>query len=127
MKRILVVDDNSKNIRLLTGMLTFQGFEVESALGGAEGVEQALSSYPDLILMDIQMPGLSGTKAMQTLREDPRLRATPIVAVTALAMTGDEEQLLQAGFNGYLSKPVSLNSLRDTISRFLEPDVHGAG
>lgn len=119
--RILVVDDNEKNVRLLADVLEARGYAVLTAKSGGEGLERAWKEAPDLVLMDVQMPGMSGTEAMQRLKADPRSAALPVVAVTALAMSGDEAQLLAAGFDGYVSKPLAFKSMLATVERFRDP------
>lgn len=122
MSRILVVDDNLKNVRLLHDVLEAQGYTVDSATSGAEGLELAWQHQPDLILMDVQMPVMSGTEAMKRLKADPRSSAVPVVAVTALAMTGDEEELLDEGFDGYISKPIALKAMLKTVRSLLDTE-----
>lgn len=119
MNRILVVDDNVKNVRLLKDVLEAQGYTVDSATSGAEGLDLAWQHQPDLVLMDVQMPVMSGTEAMKRLKADPRSHAVPVVAVTALAMTGDEEGLLDEGFDGYISKPIALKAMLKTVRDLL--------
>jgi len=99
MARILVVDDDPRNLRLAVTVLEQAGHEVLSAEGGAEGVEAALAHAPDLVLMDMQMPGMDGVSALRRLRADPRTAALKVVALTAFAMKGDRERLLQEGFD----------------------------
>lgn len=117
---ILVVDDNDKNLRFLNDVLELQGFEVATAASGAEAVAQTRRLKPQLILMDVQMPEMSGTEAMKTLRAHPETASIPIVAVTALAMKGDEKRLLEAGFDAYISKPVALKGLLALVRTLLD-------
>ena len=119
MQRILIVDDNRQNVRLLTDILESQGFNVDTAYSGATGLELAYKNNPDLILMDVQMPNMSGTEAMRTLKTNGIMRKTPVLAVTALAMNGDEDELLSAGFDGYVSKPISFMGLLAAVKKFL--------
>src|SRR3989304_7017345 len=102
MARILVVDDDARNLRLAVSVLEQAGHEVLSAEGGAEGVEVALAHAPDLVLMDVQMPGMDGVSALRRLRADPRTAALKVVALTAFAMKGDAKRLLARGVEGYL-------------------------
>ena len=106
MAKILVVDDDPRNLRLAVSVLEQAGHEVLSAEGGAEGVEAALAHAPDLVLMDMQMPGMDGASALRRLRAEPRTAALKVVALTALAMKGDRERLLAEGLDGYLEKPI---------------------
>src|SRR3990172_6052883 len=98
MAKILVVDDDARNLRLAVSVLERGGHEVLSAQGGAEGIEAVLAHAPDLVLMDVQMPGMDGGLALKRLRAEPRTAAIKVVAVTALAMKGDRERLLAEGF-----------------------------
>jgi PAS domain S-box-containing protein len=113
--RILLVDDNLNNRDSLSAYLQFKGHTVISANDGATAIQQARAQAPQIILMDIQMPGMDGLEAIHHLRADARLLATPIIALTALVMPGDRERCLAAGANAYLSKPVVLRELLDTI------------
>ena len=106
MAKILVVDDDARNLRLAVTVLEQAGHEVLSAEDGAEGIEAALAHAPDLVLMDVQMPGMDGVSALRRLRAEPGTAALKVVALTALAMKGDRERLLAEGFDGYLEKPI---------------------
>ena len=106
MAKILVIDDDARNLRLAVTALEQAGHEVLSAEGGAEGIEAALAHAPDLVLMDVQMPGMDGIAALRRLRAEPRTTALKVVALTALAMKGDRERLLAEGFDGYIEKPI---------------------
>lgn len=117
--RILVVEDNPLNLKLVRDVLQVAGYEVVEARSGEEGVELAGDLFPDLVLMDLQLPGMDGSEALRHLREDPRLSGVPVVAVTAFAMKEDRERAYLAGFDGYLEKPISVRALPDQISGFL--------
>ncbi len=119
MKRILIVEDRATSRELLRSALTPQGYEVIEAADGGDGLAKAKNHLPDLILLDLQMPKLGGFEVLQELRRDQRFLETPIVAITASAMQGDREKALAAGFNGYLTKPVSLATIRAEIKRLL--------
>jgi two-component system, cell cycle response regulator len=119
MKRILVADDRASSRELVRSILEHCGYEVIEAADGAEAVERAKESQPQLILLDLQMPGLDGYGVIQKLRGDARFAATPIVAVTASAMHGDGEKVLAAGFSGYITKPIRLAQLRREVERLL--------
>ena len=112
---ILLAEDNEMNITMVTDYLQVKGFEVEIAHDGAEAIEIARHTEPDLILMDMQMPHVDGLEAIRRIRELPQHRETPIIGLTALAMPGDRERCLDAGANDYLSKPVSLRHLLQRI------------
>jgi two-component system cell cycle response regulator DivK len=117
--RILVVDDDARNLRLATAALEQAGHEVLSAEGGAEGIEAALAHAPDLVLMDVQMPGIDGGSALRRLRAEPRTAALKVVALTALAMKGDAERLLAEGFDGYLAKPIRYKEFLASVAALL--------
>jgi CheY-like chemotaxis protein len=121
MKRILIADDKATSRELLRTVLERLGYAVSEAADGGEAVQRARAETPDLILLDLQMPILSGYEVLSELREDPRFATLPILAITASAMPGDSERALAAGFTGYLTKPVALAHLRDEIQRLLQP------
>jgi two-component system, cell cycle response regulator DivK len=118
-KRILVVEDNELNMKLLNDVLEAHGYEVMSTGRGAEAVEWARQYLPDLILMDLQLPDLSGLEATQQLKADPETRAIPVIAVTAFAMTGDEKRALDHGCNAYVAKPIVLKDFLNLIADFI--------
>ena len=117
--RILVVEDNDKNLKLTRDVLEFAGYTVEVAITGEEAVAQALASVPDLILMDLQLPGMDGHEALARLRADPDTQRVPVVALTASAMPMDRERALSAGFDGFLEKPISVREFPDQVRRHL--------
>ena len=119
MAKILVVDDDPRNLRLAVTVLEQADHDVLSAQGGAEGIEAALAHAPDLVLMDMQMPGMDGASALRRLRADPRTAALKVVALTALAMKGDRERLLQEGFDGYLEKPIRYKEFLASVAALL--------
>ena len=119
--KILIVEDNANNSNLLLDILTFRGYEVWVAADGQEGVTLARDLMPDLILMDIQMPGMDGMTAGAILKGDPATKELKIIALTSFAMQGDQEKFMAAGFNGYLSKPVNTRELPALIHRW----IHG--
>ena len=106
MAKILVVDHDARNLRLAATVLEKAGHEVLSASGGPEGIEAALTHAPALVFMDVQMPDMDGIAALKRLRAEPRCASIKVLALTALAMNGDRERLLAAGFDGYLEKPI---------------------
>ncbi len=121
--KILIVEDNANNSSLLMDILTYHGYEVTVAVDGQEGVTLAIKLMPDLILMDIQMPGMDGMTAGSILKGDPLTRGLKIIALTSFAMQGDEEKFLAAGFDGYISKPISTRELPALIKKWLEHGV----
>ncbi|HEU0046586.1 MAG TPA: response regulator [Nitrososphaera sp.] len=119
MKRILIVEDRETGRELLRTVLEKEGYTVVEARDGGEALQRVQEEPPDLILLDLHLPLRDGFQVLSDLRGDHRLTAIPVLAVTASAMQGDREKTLAAGFNGYLSKPVALASLREEISRLL--------
>lgn len=120
--RILVVEDNAANLELVTYLLRAFGYEVESETNGASGLQNALCGKYDLVLSDILMPDMDGLEFARRFKDDPRSVRTPLIAVTALAMTGDRERILRAGFDGYISKPIDPQKFAAQISGFLSAD-----
>jgi two-component system cell cycle response regulator DivK len=118
-KKILVADDNAASRELIREALEASSYEVIEATDGLEAVHQARQSGPDLVLVDIQMPHLDGYGVLRELRDDPRLAGMRVVALTAFAMQGDRERALDAGFDGYITKPVEIAALRQEIRKFL--------
>jgi len=117
--RILVVEDNTLNLELVTDLLEANGFEVLPAQTDEEGIELACRCAPDLILMDVSLPGLDGLAATKALRADPETRHLPIIALTAHAMKGDEQVALDAGCDGYLAKPIDTRSFGSKVAGFI--------
>ncbi len=118
---ILLAEDNTANVETLTGYLESRGYRLMVAETGLQAIDLAQAHEPDIILMDIQMPGMDGLEATRRIREKPELAQTPIIALTALAMPGDREKCLAAGANQYLTKPIRLKELVTTIQSFLQP------
>jgi two-component system cell cycle response regulator DivK len=116
--RILVVEDNPKNLKLVRDVLTYAGYEVVEATSGEEGVRRALETVPDLILMDLQLPGIDGAEALRQIRMSEK--QVPVVAVTAFAMNNDRTRAFDAGFDGYVEKPISVRALPQQVSDFLK-------
>ena len=114
-ERILVVEDNEKNMKLFRDVLVATGYRTLEATTGNEAVDMTSEHTPDLVLMDIQLPDLDGVQALHRLRADARTASIPIVALTAQAMQGDRERFLEAGFDGYMSKPVNVRDLIETV------------
>ena len=122
-KRILVIEDQEDNRRIVRDLLTSVGYEIIEAVTGEEGVTAAESHVPDLILMDIQLPGLDGYEATRRIKANPALLHIPIIAVTSYALSGDDVKAFAAGCNGYVSKPFSPRALLAKIREFLQDTV----
>jgi len=117
MKTIVVIEDNKMNMKLILTLLTKQGYQVMGAEDAEAGLEMILLQHPDLVLMDIQLPGMDGLEATRRLKIDPKLAHIPVLALTALAMDGDKEKALAAGCEGYLSKPLQYKVLLATLKK----------
>jgi CheY-like chemotaxis protein len=118
-QKILIVEDNDNNRSLFQDILRFYDYDVSVAIDGEEGVALARELLPDLILMDIQMPGMDGMAAGQILKRDPLTCNLKIIALTSFAMQGDEQKFLAAGFDDYLSKPVNTRELPGRVKEWL--------
>ena len=118
-KTVLIVEDNELNMKLFHDLLEAHGYNTVGTRNGIEALDLARRHQPDLILMDIQLPEVSGLEVTKWLKEDPDLKDIPVVAVTAFAMKGDEERIRQGGCEAYLSKPISVGKFIDTIRHFL--------
>jgi two-component system cell cycle response regulator DivK len=116
---ILIVEDNPRNLKLARDVLEFAGYRTLDARDAEEGVRLAALHLPDLILMDVQLPGMDGDEALRLLRGSRTTRDIPVVAVTAFAMTTDRDRLLAEGFQGYLTKPISVADFADQVGRFI--------
>ena len=120
-KTILLVEDNESNIETVADFLKIDGYQIKIARNGLEALDKVNFSRPDLIIMDIQMPGLDGIEVIQRIRGNPSIeQQIPIIALTALAMPGDRERCLRAGANKYMSKPVQLKELRNILTSLLQ-------
>lgn len=118
-RRILVVEDNPLNLKLVRDVLEFAGYQVTAAQSGEEGLRAARAEPPDLVLMDLQLPGIDGVETLQRLRRDSLAATVPVVAVTAFVMAEDRQRASLAGFDGYLEKPISVRDLPRQIEMFL--------
>jgi two-component system cell cycle response regulator DivK len=116
---VLIVDDNEKNTKLARDVLRFAGFRTIEAGNGGAGFSLAVEHLPDVILMDIRLSDMEGTVVLRNLREEPRTAQIPVVALTSFAMKGDRESFLEAGFDGYLEKPISVKAFPDQVRSYL--------
>jgi two-component system cell cycle response regulator DivK len=119
-KSILIVEDNELNMKLFNDLLEAHGYKTIKTRSGVEAVALARQHRPDLILMDIQLPGISGLEVTQKMKNDSDLRHIPVIAITAFAMKGDEEKILQGGCEAYLSKPISIVKFLETVRNHLK-------
>jgi two-component system, cell cycle response regulator DivK len=114
-ERVLIVEDNEKNMKLVRDVLQASGYSTFEATTGEQAVELALKHEPALVLMDVQLPGIDGVEALDRLRQDERTSSIPVLALTAQAMSGDRDRFLEAGFDGYLAKPVDVGALIEAV------------
>lgn len=122
MPRILCVEDNPENRTLVRRILLAEGYDVLEAANAFEGLQLALSQQPDLVLLDINMPHVDGLTLASRLKSYPALRHVPVIAITANVMRGDRERSLAAGCDGYIQKPIDVDTLPAQIARFLQPE-----
>ena len=120
MKLILIVEDNDKNLKLVRDVLQVKGYATVEAGNAEDGIVLARERKPDLVLMDIQLPGMSGIDAIGVLRADAATAAIPVVAVTASVMPQDRNKIMEAGFDAYIGKPINLKEFLDTVRNMLE-------
>jgi len=118
-KTVLVVEDNELNMKLFHDLLEANGYNTIQTRSGLEAIDLARAQRPDLILMDIQLPEVSGLEVTKWIKEDDDLRSIPVIAVTAFAMKGDEERIRQGGCEAYLSKPISVNKFIETVKAYI--------
>ena len=118
-KKVLIVEDNELNMKLFHDLLDAQGYETLQTREGLQALALAREHRPDLILMDIQLPEISGLEVTKWLKEDADLASIPVVAVTAFAMKGDEERIRQGGCEAYMSKPISVGKFIETVKAYL--------
>jgi two-component system cell cycle response regulator DivK len=121
MNAILIIEDNEKNLKLLRDVLQVKGYRTLEARSGTEGLRLAREELPALVLMDIQLPDISGITALRQLRADPLTRAIPVVAVSASAMQEEQEKITASGFDGYIMKPIDLKSFLEQVQRYAGP------
>ena len=118
-KTVLIVEDNDLNMKLFRDLLEAHGFQTVQTRNGLEAMDLARKHRPDLILMDIQLPEVSGLEVTKWIKEDDELKMIPVVAVTAFAMKGDEERIRQGGCEAYLSKPISIGKFLETVRSYV--------
>jgi two-component system cell cycle response regulator DivK len=121
-KKVLIVEDNELNMKLFHDLLEANGYDIIGTRSGIDVMNLARNHRPDLILMDIQLPEVSGLEVTRWLKDDDELKSIPVVAVTAFAMKGDEERIRQGGCEAYLSKPISVAKFLETVRGFLGND-----
>ena len=119
-ERILIVEDNEKNLKLVRDLLRHHGYETVEARTAEDALEFVADGHPDLILMDIELPGMGGIDALRTLKSDEETMAIPVCALTAFAMSEDRERCLRAGFDGYLVKPIDVTTFPADVRALLE-------
>ena len=120
MSTVLIVEDNDKNMKLARDVLQAKGYKTLEALTGEEGVKLAKENTPDLVLMDIQLPGINGIEAFKQLRADPQTARIPVVALTASVTPTDRSQITAAGFDAFVGKPINLKEFLETVKRLVE-------
>ena len=120
MSTVLIVEDNEKNMKLARDILKAKGYATIEAVTGEEGVKLAKERKPDLVLMDIQLPGMSGIEAFRQIRDDAKTARIPVIALTASVTPTDRSQISAAGFDAFVSKPISLKEFVETVKRLLE-------
>ena len=118
-KKVLIVEDNELNMKLFNDLLEAHGYATVQTRNGMEALDLARAHRPDLILMDIQLPEVSGLQVTQWIKDDPTLKHIPVIAITAFAMKGDEEKIRQGGCEAYLSKPISVVKFLETVRNFI--------
>jgi len=120
MSTVLIIEDNEKNMKLARDVLQAKGYQTLEAITGEEGVKLAKERKPDLVLMDIQLPGINGIEAFRQIRGDGATRSIPVVALTASVTPTDRTAISAAGFDAFISKPISLKEFLDTVKRLVE-------
>jgi two-component system cell cycle response regulator DivK len=121
-KKILIVEDNDLNLKLFRDLLGANGYDTYETREGIEAIALTRNVQPDLIIMDIQLPEISGLDITRKIKADLEIRHIPVIAVTAFAMKDDEDKIMRAGCEAYLSKPIAIDDFLTTIRRFLEPE-----
>ena len=120
MSLVLIIEDNEKNMKLARDILQAKGYKTVEAETGEEGVKLAKERKPDLVLMDIQLPGINGIEAFKQIRADTKTKSIPVIALTASVTPTDRSQITAAGFDAFISKPISLKEFVETVKRLIE-------
>jgi CheY-like chemotaxis protein len=123
-KTILVIEDNKLNMKLVKELISIGKYRMLEANDAESGIQQIREQRPDLVLMDIQLPGMDGLSATKIIKEDPALKDIPIIGLTSYAMQGDKEKALAAGCTGYITKPIDTRKFLETVSEYLKDDEH---
>ncbi len=118
-KHVLLVEDNEKNLKLARDLLQFKGYRVTAATTGEAAVAAVARETPDLVLMDIQLPGIDGIEALRRIRQDGKAANVPVIALTASVMAGDRERFDKAGFDGFIAKPINVREFPDQVASYL--------
>lgn len=121
MSIILIVEDNEKNLKLVRDVLQVKGYQTLEAVTGEDGIRLAGERRPDLILMDIQLPGMNGIDALKALRAEPATATIPVIALTASVMQQDRQEIMRAGFDAFIEKPINLREFLETVKKTLPP------
>lgn len=119
MSTVLIIEDNEKNLKLVRDVLQAKGYTTAEAVSAEDGLKLAHSRKPDLILMDIQLPGMSGIEALKVLRADEATKAIPVIAISASVMQQDRKQITDAGFDGFVEKPINLKDFLGAVNKAL--------
>ena len=122
MSLILIIEDNDKNLKLVRDVLQVKGYSTLEAMTAEDGIELARARKPDLVLMDVQLPGMNGIEALHVLRADPATASIPVIAVTASVMQQDRREIIRAGIDGFIEKPISLGGLLDAVRKAMQPE-----
>lgn len=120
-QKVMIVEDNELNMKLFHDLLEAHDYDVVETRDGNKALDLAREHDPDLILMDIQLPEISGLEITKRMKQDDGLKTIPVVAITAFAMKGDEEKIIQGGCEGYIAKPISVSSFIETVAKFIRP------
>jgi len=118
-KKVLLVEDNHMNMVLVKEILTMNGFEIIEAVSGTDAIKSLAAERPDIILMDLHLPGMDGITATRIIKSDERNKAIPVLALTASAMRGEEDKILRQGFDGYVAKPIEIKKLLEAVNTSL--------
>ena len=119
MSKILIVEDNEKNMKLVRDLLQYKGHQTLEAVNGMDGVRLAIDHVPDLILMDIQLPDISGIQALALIREQDALNSVPVLAVSASVMPEEQQKIVTSGFDAFIAKPINIKQFIDSVQSFL--------